>query len=279
MAQIFATRAGRAFRREGTKFVDADPAKGTLSLEFGDDELLHLRWRARDGSTSADLVVFPSDASLEKISNDPSVRMYVLKFQSSDQLHFVTGQDPSGDRDVADVARVNELLRATDLQPPNAVEPPPEDVAMTHPEAQPAQTVPAGPLNQEQLTSFMQELMRGLQQSGNRAAGVLRDPNATSSLAPFLPPDLSSSTSPVANLSQQEVLRRIVASAPFRASVHSLDQGLSTGLLGGLVANLGMPMEAGLGIHPFLEAVQAQADATTQMEQQKRDTDDKGTSK
>lgn len=36
-------------------------------------------------------MLLPSDASLEKISDDPAVRMYVLKFQSSDQLHFVSG--------------------------------------------------------------------------------------------------------------------------------------------------------------------------------------------
>lgn len=52
MSPLFSTRAGRAFRREGTTFVDADSAKGTLSLELGDEDLLYLRWRARDGSTS-----------------------------------------------------------------------------------------------------------------------------------------------------------------------------------------------------------------------------------
>jgi 26S proteasome regulatory subunit N13 len=84
---------------------------------------------------------------------------------------------------------------------------------------------------------------------------------------PFLPPDLLAPSSPVAGMPRQEMLRKIVASAPFRASVRSLDQALSTGLLGGLVTNLGMPVEAGLGVHPFLEAIQAQATQPDDTEQ------------
>lgn len=89
-------------------------------------------------------------------------------------------------------------------------------------------------------------------------APLLQDSKVVDSLAQFLPTDLISS-SQVSGMSVQEMLKQTVASAPFRASVRSLDQALSTGLLGGLVANLGMPMEAGLGIHPFLEAVKTQA--------------------
>jgi hypothetical protein len=52
MTELFNIKAGRAFRREGTNFVDAEPAKGALVLEAGNDGLLYLRWRTRDGSTS-----------------------------------------------------------------------------------------------------------------------------------------------------------------------------------------------------------------------------------
>ena len=72
-------------------------------------------------------------------------------------------------------------------------------------------------------------------------------------------------------MSRQQMLSQTVASAPFRASVRSLDQALSTGLLGGLVANLGMPMEAGLGVHPFLEAIKVQATKSNQPEQGNND--------
>ncbi|KAG8715953.1 hypothetical protein FRC08_009991 [Ceratobasidium sp. 394] len=295
MNQIFSTRAGRAFRREGTDFIDADLAKGFLSLEF-EDELLHLRWRCRDGSTSSredtDLVVFPSDASLEKISNDPAVRMYVLKFQSSNQLHFFWFQDPSSDKDANDIAKINELLSETNPQPPGTGESLTENATMTgNTVVNPPQAAPAGPLNQTQLSSFVQELVRGLQRGNTRAgvapdlalsdiltpsvlASVLQDSKAVESLAPFLPQGLLSSTPPAALLPRQDMLRQIVASAPFRASVRSLDQALSTGLLGGLVTSLGMPAEAGLGIHPFLEAVQVQAAKTKEMDRE-MDQDEK----
>lgn len=41
--------------------------------------------------------------------------------------------------------------------------------------------------------------------------------------------------------------------------MRNFDQALQTGLLGGLVRGLGLPEEAGLGVEPFLRAVQEQA--------------------
>ncbi|KAG5638262.1 hypothetical protein H0H81_001031 [Sphagnurus paluster] len=78
-------------------------------------------------------------------------------------------------------------------------------------------------------------------------------PELIPTLFPHLPPDLP--TPPNA-----EVLRRIISSPQFRAAVSNFDQALRTGLLGGLVRGLGLPDEAGLGIGPFLRAIQAQAD-------------------
>jgi len=71
-------------------------------------------------------------------------------------------------------------------------------------------------------------------------------------LFPHLPPDLPVPPS-------AEVLQRIIHSPQFRAAVANFDQALRTGLLGGLVRGLGLPAEAGLGIGPFLRAVQEQA--------------------
>lgn len=52
MTELFSIKAGRAFRRDATNFVDPDPSKGHLALEAGNDGLLYLRWRTRDGSFS-----------------------------------------------------------------------------------------------------------------------------------------------------------------------------------------------------------------------------------
>lgn len=62
-------------------------------------------------------------------------------------------------------------------------------------------------------------------------------------------------------------------SPQFRASVASFDQALRTGLLGGFVRQLGLPEEAGLGIEPFLRAIQEQADRENREGGGRMDTD------
>lgn len=55
-------------------------------------------------------------------------------------------------------------------------------------------------------------------------------------------------------------ITNLLSSSPhFRAAVSGLDQGLRTGLLGGFVRSLGLPEEAGLGVVPFLRAIQEKA--------------------
>ena len=44
---ILALKAGRAFRREGTNFIDPSPTKGAIILVNGDDGLLHFTWKNR----------------------------------------------------------------------------------------------------------------------------------------------------------------------------------------------------------------------------------------
>ena len=77
-------------------------------------------------------------------------------------------------------------------------------------------------------------------------------PEVLRTIFPTLPSDLPIPPSP-------DVLRRVVESPPFQAQVRALDRALQTGLVGGLVVGLGLPEEAGLGIRPFLQAIQEQA--------------------
>jgi 26S proteasome regulatory subunit N13 len=44
---LLALKAGRAFRREGTNFVDPSPTKGAIILANGEDGLLHFLWKNR----------------------------------------------------------------------------------------------------------------------------------------------------------------------------------------------------------------------------------------
>lgn len=77
-------------------------------------------------------------------------------------------------------------------------------------------------------------------------------PELIQSICPHLPPDIPANTSP-------EVLSRIVSSQQFRTAVASFDRALRTGMLGGLVTQLGLPEEAGTGVEAFLRAVREQA--------------------
>ena len=47
MTDLLAFKAGRAFRRDDTNFVDPSPTKGAIVLQKGDDELLHFIWKNR----------------------------------------------------------------------------------------------------------------------------------------------------------------------------------------------------------------------------------------
>ncbi|KAG5638263.1 hypothetical protein H0H81_001032 [Sphagnurus paluster] len=44
---LLAFKAGRAFRRPGTNFVDPRPEKGAIVLTNGEDGLLHFSWKNR----------------------------------------------------------------------------------------------------------------------------------------------------------------------------------------------------------------------------------------
>ncbi|KAH8104634.1 adhesion regulating molecule [Cristinia sonorae] len=106
-----AFKAGRAFRRDGTNFVDPSPTKGAVILQNGDDDLLHFQWKNRvTNEIEEDLILFPSDASFVKVSQSAWGRTFVLKFSSSDQRHFFWMQDADTNRDAEFVMNVNRLL-------------------------------------------------------------------------------------------------------------------------------------------------------------------------
>lgn len=93
---LLAFKAGRSFRRSGSNHVDSTPTKGAIVLSKSDDGLIHFLWKERPGGqVHEDLIMFPGDATFEKVSQDPSERTHVLKFDSSDQKHFVRVSSPS----------------------------------------------------------------------------------------------------------------------------------------------------------------------------------------
>lgn len=44
---LLAFKAGRAFRRDGSNFVEPSPTKGAIILINGEDGLLHFQWKNR----------------------------------------------------------------------------------------------------------------------------------------------------------------------------------------------------------------------------------------
>ncbi|KAH9480471.1 26S proteasome regulatory subunit RPN13 [Psilocybe cubensis] len=269
---LLAFKAGRAFRREGTNFVDPSSTKGAIYITNGEDGLQHFIWKNRvTGDIEEDLILFPFDASFVKVSQS-SGRVYVLKFSSSNQRHFFWMQDASFARDTEFANNVNGLLQDPEYELRWGTSNAPQASTSSAP-AQPAASSSTSATSSntnfqatpEQLAAITQMLssMSGRSGEATQAPELsLTDiltpanlgplftghPELIPALFPHLPPDLPMPPS-------AEVLQRII-----QASVANFDQALRTGLLGNLVTTLGLPEEAGTGVGPFLRAIQEQAD-------------------
>jgi len=278
-------RAGRALRRGDTNFVDSEATPGEITITEGDDGLLHFNWINRQTRTAElDLIIFPSDASFVRVSQSPGGRMYVLKFTSSDQRHFLWFQDlhlgafesyarningllddpdyiVDHEADAASKSQTTTQQTATtstsDASSSSAVQP----SATNQPPSDRLAELRALVANLPQPSSGGSEIPSGMPDfslSDILSPSTLTNlfstasPEVLRAIFPTLPPDLPIPPSP-------DVLRRVVESPPFQAQVRALDRALQTGLVGGLVVGLGLPEEAGLGIRPFLQAIQEQA--------------------
>ncbi|OSD07188.1 adhesion regulating molecule [Trametes coccinea BRFM310] len=274
-----AFKAGRLFRRGNTNFVDADPTKGAILLQNGEDGLLHFIWKNRStNEIEEDLILFPGDATFAKVEQSSWGRTYVLKFSSSNQRHFFWMQDADSSRDEEFVGNVNRLLADPSIVPiwysegynPNSAGPSSAPAASSSQAS--AGSYQATPEELARIRSIVSTLGAG--GSGGQAAAASQPPPEISltdvltpanlrplfaarpelaqALFPHLPADLPSPPT-------VETLERVVSSPQFRAAVRNLDMALRTGLLGGLVRTLGLPEEAGVGVEPFLRALQDQA--------------------
>jgi hypothetical protein len=272
MSYLLAFKAGRAFRRDGTNFVDPSPTKGAIMLQNADDGLLHFLWKDRStNEIIEDLILFPSDATFVKVSQSSWGRTYVLKFSSSNQRHFFWMQDASSRKDDEFVRNINRYLENPEYIPVWDTRPSQPEASTSTSQPSTSSQPPAGPFGTAATPEQLAQLRSIVDSmSGNVASAepelALTDiltpanlnplftayPDLIPALFPHLPPDLPTPLSP-------EVLQRIINSPQFRSAVRSFDQALRTGLLGNLVTGLGLPEEAGTGIEAFLNAVQEQA--------------------
>jgi len=269
-----AFKAGRAFRRDGTNFVDADPTKGAIILQNGEDGLLHFTWKNRStNEVEEDLILFPSDAVFVKVNQSAWGRTYVLKFTSSNQRHFFWMQDADASRDIEFASNVNRLLADPQTIPIwwapgyNPSDDPQASTSAAASPAGPSQAATSPQPTAEELARIQQIVASmgtgaATQQPELSLTDILTPanlnplfashPEVVQALFPHLPPDLPSPPT-------EATLQQIIASPQFRAAVRNFDQALRTGLLGGLVRGLGLPEEAGTGVEAFLRAIQEQA--------------------
>ncbi|KAK2465227.1 hypothetical protein APHAL10511_002581 [Amanita phalloides] len=272
---ILAFKAGRALRRSGSNVIVPNPTKGAIMLTRGDDELLHFIWKNRiNDQIEEDLILFPTDASFERVPQASSGRIYVLRFSSSGQQHFFWMQDASSARDEEFVNNVNGLLQDVDYRPvwsANASASTSQPQASTSQIQRPSSSNASGNFratpeqlaalqqiltsmtgNNQALTTALEPALTDILTPGNITPLFSSHPDLIRSVFPHLPPDLPVPPS-------AEAVQQIVSSPQFRSAVANFDQALRTGLLGGLVRSLGLPEEAGTGIEPFLRAIQDQA--------------------
>ncbi|KIR60129.1 hypothetical protein I314_03982 [Cryptococcus bacillisporus CA1873] len=282
MSYLISVPAGRAFRRENSKWVDPQPEKGLIQMKLEDD-LMQLSWKSRETNRVEDeLIIFPGEATFEKVSQDPTGRTHILKFSSSNQKYFFWFQRLSKEGDLRAQVDINELLQDPSYQPGSAALPaqqlerdwPPTPGAprLTNPQPAPAANVDAGSssntdASRENMARLLAEWARGgalgqpeddarltdVLSPFNISALLSSDPALISTITPLLPPGIFLPENPTA-----EDITPILSAPQFTDAIASLDNALrSGGLPGGMMRELGLPETAGSSVKDFLDGLVA----------------------
>jgi hypothetical protein len=73
---------------ETSNSIIPDFRKGYIQL-LNEDDLLHFQWKERNATEAEDdLIIFPDDAKLVRVSEAGDDRVYMLRFESSKAKHF-----------------------------------------------------------------------------------------------------------------------------------------------------------------------------------------------
>ncbi|KAI0030419.1 proteasome complex subunit Rpn13 ubiquitin receptor-domain-containing protein [Vararia minispora EC-137] len=268
---VLAFKAGRAFRRGETNWVDASPEKGALCIDR-EDEMLRLLWKTRaDGDLGEELILFPGDATFTRVTQADQGRVYVLKFSSSSARHFFYMQDTSSSRDEEFTEHVNALLQNPSYVPVWQERTSEDTRRRSIPQASSSPGTSAADLARLRelvsnvarstgiLSSTPDLALSDILTPANLTPLFTERPDLVPALFPHLPPDLPVSPSP-------EAIQQIIASPQFRTAVSSLDRAFRTGMLQGLMNQLGLPEEAGSSVEAFLYAIREQAQGGEGME-------------
>ncbi|TIA87438.1 hypothetical protein E3P99_03173 [Wallemia hederae] len=114
---IVALRAGRGFRAGESNRVEFLPDKGQIEVDV-QDGLARFCWRSRaTDSLEEELMLFPQDSKLERVTEEPTGRTFKLSFASSQAIHFFYLQSQ---RSEAYKARLPETVNSIIDDPENA---------------------------------------------------------------------------------------------------------------------------------------------------------------
>ena len=108
-------RAGKMRLDSNGTTLRPDTRKGKLTLFKSTDDLMHLTWTDRAQSlTEDDFIIFPGDAEYKYVEqargNSKNSRVYILKFNSSDNSQFFWMQEPSADKDEEICSKINAYI-------------------------------------------------------------------------------------------------------------------------------------------------------------------------
>ncbi|CAG5109888.1 Oidioi.mRNA.OKI2018_I69.chr2.g4361.t1.cds [Oikopleura dioica] len=93
--------------------VTADPRKGLLYIQKGEDQAMHLYWKDRtSGKVEDDVYLFPDDAEFVPVPQCKDGRVYLLKFKSHSNKRFFWMQEPdkNKDKDKDLIEQANEAI-------------------------------------------------------------------------------------------------------------------------------------------------------------------------
>ncbi|ODN78506.1 hypothetical protein L202_04133 [Cryptococcus amylolentus CBS 6039] len=280
MSYIVSVPAGRCHRREeNSNWVDPQAEKGAIQLRLEDD-LLRFAWRSRENhQVDEELIIFPGEATFEKVTQDPTGRTHILKFSSSNQKYFFWFQRKNKDGDLRAQVDINNLLQDPSYQPGSAALPPQQEQdwpptpgapRLSNPEPAPSTSAEASSstapeATQENMARLLAEWARGgalgqaedparltdVLSPSNIATLITSNPSLIPTITPLLPPGLSLPENPKA-----EDIIPVLSAPQFNDAIASLDNALrSGGLPGGMMRELGLPESAGQSVKGFLDGL------------------------
>jgi len=93
------------------KMVHPDKRKGLVYVYQSDDSLMHFCWKDRtSGIVEDDLMIFPDDVEIKKVSQCTTGRVFLMKFKSSNKKFFFWMQETDSEKDEKLWKKVNDSL-------------------------------------------------------------------------------------------------------------------------------------------------------------------------